>query len=457
MIRPLKFVILIAALALVVGASFAGGRQLRRVAAGPLHRSARLTSLRGEGISGVDLVAASDASDDSSPGETFQTVYQYIKSDYVDRVDNDAKLSNGAVKRMLLSLDDPHTRFLEPAQLKELEDQLNGTYTGIGATVTVVKEQKNGVDYRRLAVVAPAIGGPSDKAGMQPGDLITSVDGKWVIAYDPRSELDGIRNSNKSEAEKKNEVKDLAKRFTEGITLTKALDLLDAKDGKAMELTLERKGSPTPIKVKLTTATVTVDPVEFRSLGGDAAYLRVTEFSNKAAAAIPAALQQAAGKRLVLDLRDNSGGPVSGSEVLPKAAQELLSQLTKGGPVGTVVRKGNTHETIDVAAGAGWRAPIAVLVNGGTANTAELVASVLKEKAGAKLLGSHTFGDSVFEKLVTLRDGTAMTLTAGKLLTSDGQEFAGKGLQPDVAMDAGSPQPGNDPVVDRAASALAGA
>ncbi len=457
MIRPIKYSLFIVALALVVGASFAGGRQLRRVAVGPLHRNARVSSLAGAGLGGVEMVAAAENGDDSTPNETFQTVYQYIKSEYVDRVDNDSKLANGAVRNMLASLDDPYTRYLEPAQLQALESQLNGTYIGIGATVAVVKQKKDDVDYRRLAVIAPAPGGPADQAGVRPGDVITYIDGKWIIAYSPRVDLDRIRNEDKPEAQKRNEVKDLTKRFTEGITLPKALELINAKDAKTLELTLERPGSTTPVKVKVTTATTTVDPVQFRALDDRTAYLRVTEFNDRAAQELNTALSQAAGKRLIVDLRDNSGGPVRGAGSLPPAAVSLLGRLTHGGQIGSVVRKGNVREPITLPSGPGWNGKLVVLINGGTANVAEVVASALKEKAGARLIGEHTFGDSVLQRLVALRDGAAMTLNAGKLLASNGQELTGKGLTPDIAVAAGSPVVENDAAVQRAVSALAGA
>jgi len=135
----------------------------------------------------------------------------------------------------------------------------------------------------------------------------------------------------------------------------------------------------------------------------------------------------------------------------------LLVRLTKGGQVGTVIRQGNVREPINVEAGTGKNEKLVVLVNGGTANIAEIVASALKEKAGASIIGEHTFGDSVFERIVNLRSGIAMTLTAGRLLTADGREFTAKGIQPDIQLSTGGPQSSGDAAIQRALTALGGA
>ncbi|HXG23469.1 MAG TPA: S41 family peptidase, partial [Chthonomonadales bacterium] len=100
---------------------------------------------------------------------------------------------------------------------------------------------------------------------------------------------------------------------------------------------------------------------------------------------------------------------------------------------------------------------LVVLVNRGTANVAELVAAALKEKAGAILMGTPTFGDSIMQKLVPLQNGAAMTVTAGKFLTASGVDFAGKGLTPDVAVAMTGARSTGDAMVQRALSTLGGA
>lgn len=453
MFRPIRSTLVAGGIALVLCAAFAGGRRLRTVAAGPIYERTRLTAL--SGLTGALGLKGGGQGDDTDPGQTFQDVYRYMKSEYVDPIKDEPKLGHGAVRAMLASLDDPKTRFLDPAQVKAVTDQLNGTFSGIGASVAVIKQKKDRLDQRRLAVVAPAPGGPASKAGIRAGDIITHIDGKWVIAYDPRQELDRLNTQSLDEKQFRQRWRDATKRLTEGISLQKALDLLNSKDGTKLALTLERPGVTAPVKVEVSTATLTVEPVEVRDVSPRVAYLRVTQFNARAAQQIAQALEATRGRALIIDLRDNGGGPVASDKPLPPGAAALLGRLARGGPIGSLVRKGPAKEPIVLSGAGAEHRRIAVLVNKGTANVAELVASALKERAGAKLIGAPTFGDPIFQKLVPLRGGAAMTVSAGRMLTASGLEFGDKGLQPDVLVETGGPA-AQDEAVERAARTLAG-
>ena len=455
MIRPIKTALWVCPLAILIAFSFVGGRKLRQVAASPIVENARVTSLPEAKIGGI-LGFGARQGDTGNPAKTFQEIYNYIKEEYVDKVESDAKLSHGALRAMLASLDDPKTRYLEPAQLKALEEQLNGKYTGIGATVSVVKAKKGSIEYRRLAVVAPAPGGPAAQAGVHAGDVITHVDGRWIIAYDPRLELDQIQTKEMTDAEYRKTLKDLTKKITEGVSLPKALEMLSAADGKKIELTVERAGSAAPVKLTMTTSTVNVAPVEVKLISDSVAYLRISHFGPSTADPLAEALKQAGSRSLIIDLRDNPGAPVAADRTLPEGAKVLLAAFTKGGKVGNLVSKGNKSDAITVGGTAANAPKIAVLVNGGTANVSELVASALKERAGATLVGGKTFGDAILQRLVTLKGGGAMTVSAGKYLTANGSDFNGKGLTPDVAV-AGPAGATDDPAVQRAIRVLAGA
>ncbi len=455
MIRPLKTTLLLCPLALLIAFSFIGGRKLRQVAAAPILENARVTSLPEAKIGGI-LGLGARQGDTGNPAKTFQEIYNYIRDEYVDKVESDAKLSHGALRAMLASLDDPRTRYLEPAQLKALEEQLNGKYAGIGATVSVVKAKKGSIEYRRLAVVAPAPGGPAALAGVQPGDVITHVNDRWIIAYDPRLELDQIQTKEMTDAEYRKSLKDLTKKITDGVSLPKALEMLVAADGKKVELTVERVGATAPLKLAMTTSTVTVAPVEVKLISDSVAHIRIPHFGPSTASALTDALKEAGSRSLIIDLRDNPGTPVPADKTLPEAARILLAATTKGGKVGNLALKGNKSDAIIVGGTATSAPKIAVLVNGGTSNVAELVASALKERAGATLVGGKTFGDAILQRLVNLRSGGAMTVSAGKYLTSNGSDFNGKGLQPDITV-TGTAGAANDPAVQRAVSVLAGA
>jgi carboxyl-terminal processing protease len=451
-IRPIKTTLFIAPVLLGVWASFACGQLLRRTTAPAVETRVRLSSLPESGAGTGDILGV--AQQDGDPARTFNEVLAYVKGEYVDRIEDDKKLGFGAVKTMLLSLDDPKTRFLDPTQRKQLLDQLNGEFPGIGAVIAVVKQKKGPIDERRLAVVAPVPGGPADKAGLRPGDIVTEIDGHWIIAYDPRLDLDQLHVASSDDPEYRKAFKVAAKKLTDGVTLPKALEQLTAKDGKTYTLTIERAGETAPVKASITTATTKLDPVEYKVLHSGVGYLRVTQFNDHATEAFNAALANAKEKSLIVDLRNNAGGPVTGRDNgAYGSALALLSKLSPSGQIGTLIRAGNKQEPINLTGGTAKSYKISVLVNGGTSNLAELVASGLKDKAGAKIVGSSTFGDSVYQKLVELQKGSGMTITAGKILTAHGVDFTSKGLQPDVAVTGGGPQ-SSDAVVERALSAL---
>jgi len=470
-----KFALFLLCLALVY-VSFAGGQRLRDVVVGPIPNNTRVSALPEAFRGNVEVAQTPDQEDENSPAETFREVLRYVKSEYVERIEDDTKLGFGAVRAMLVSLDDPKTRFLEPAQRKQLENQINGQFTGIGAVVSIIKRKRGDIEERRLGVVAPAPGGPADKAGLRAGDIITEIDGHWVIAYDPRRDLARLqqavpgsgqaapaqggttgRTPEIDEKEYQKALKDAAKLLTDGITLPKALEQITMAAGKKLTLTLERPGAQGPIKVTVDAGPSLLEPVLFKALNDRVAYLRVTQFNDRATEAFTSALTSAKQKALILDLRDNAGGPVTDSRGgAYHSALTLLGRLTKGGQVALVVRKGARRDPIKVTPSGNGSYKIAVLVNRGTANLAEMVAAALKEKAGAVLIGGQTFGDATMQKLVGLRNGAALTLSTGKFLTAGGLDFS-KGLKPDVPMSTSGPRASDDPVVERAVNALTGA
>jgi carboxyl-terminal processing protease len=437
-------------------ASFVYGQSLRQsVSASP--RPARLdnrvSSLPQSGIGGT---ASTDDFDpgDVPPDETFKEVLRYVRGDYVEKVEDEKKLGFGAVRSMLASLDDPKTRFLDPAQRRQFIDQMNGQYSGIGASLAVIKQRKGtgktAIEQRRLAIAAPIPGGPAATSGLLSGDIITEIDGKWVIAYDPRLEYEpqstesddapaGGRTTGGAESPK-------------GLSLPKALELLSTSEGKVITLTVERPGTAQPLKVSVAAGRGTAEPAEFRQVDSRTGYLRITQFNDRATEQFSTALASARVSSLVVDLRDNVGGAVTSRKTgALGSALSLLGKLSGPGQVGTVLRRGNGSEPLNSVTVSTGRYKLAVIVNGGTSNIAELVAATLRERAGATVVGARTFGDSAYQKLVELRDGAGMTVTTGKLLTSKGMDFSGKGIVIDVPMSVGEPR-SNDAAVLRATS-----
>jgi carboxyl-terminal processing protease len=426
-------------------------QQLSALPVASAHPGARLTSLQ-EYSPKQSATAASDHSDVTSPVsmdlmQLFYSVFKHVERHHVDYTAEQAKpMAYGAVRAMLQSLNDPNTRFLEPDEAKWLQEATKGTYGGIGAALTVARRVTDGIERRELTVIAPLPGSPAEKAGLQPGDVITEIDGKWVIAYDLFREVQrsGARGSELVKA-----LEEARKRVQAGLHLRKALNTLTNKEQPPVTLTV-RRGNNT-LKLKVAPSVVTVEPVTYRLMPGGVGYLRIVQFNEQTPARLKTALAGLGNnlQGLVIDLRNNPGGSL-------EAATQVAAMLVRSPSLALIEsRHGDSKRRQPVSLNANPRikASIVVLMNRGTANVAELLAVLLRDKAGAKLVGERTFGDGLLQTLVPLPDGSAFTMTTGKLLTWSGGDFHGKGVYPTIAAPT-APKQGQDLALEKAVNLL---
>jgi carboxyl-terminal processing protease len=363
-------------------------------------------------------------------------VARLVRAWYVDPItpEKETAMARGTVKGMLDSLSDPDSHFLDPGEKKLLDDASSGRFHGIGAILSLRSENNNGLATARIVVISAMPGSPAATAGLKPGDSITHVDGKWVISYNPFTTPEITKatkawlNREITDTEFKKISNDALDKRKNGITIADSLELLSAKDKGEISMTVDRPGENTPVEFKKVALGLTrVDPVSTKVLGHGIQYVRISQFNTNAAtqfsARLNAALKSGAKpKAIVIDLRDNPGGQID-------AAKKISSKLTGGGLFATIQEKGR-KTAIRTEKTHGLGLPVVVLVNGGTANVAELVASDLKDNAGASIVGTKTFGDGLAQTPLTLKDGSEAVLTTGKLLTSKGYDFNGKGLNP---------------------------
>ena len=404
--------------------------------------------------------ADGDPSDDmvgDGPGATFENVYRLVKARYVDPLPSDSKMAHGAAAAMIASLQDPDSRFMEAPEIAELGSEANGTYHGIGAALAVkrIGHAKTAdlpayTEYR-LAVIAPVPGSPAEKAGLLPGDVITAVNGQWVyndkFVYDQTKALKALQDDapafNKT-------VTALQKKIDDSVSLNEAQTKLDDPAAKTISLSVSRVGAPQPLAMTLDTSSpTTVSPIISRSLPGGIGYIRIVQFTPGAEKDFADVLAGFGtdSKGLILDLRDTLGG----LRAQPEVGAAIAAKLTSAPALGYIETKGKKVQPIALTANAPITCPLAVLVNGGTDNTAELLAAAL-QSGGAKLVGSKTFGDAGDVKLITLRDGSGFTMTVGKLMTVSRAQFGGIGIKPDVPV---SNTAGDEPL-NRAISLLSG-
>ena len=318
-------------------------------------------------------------------------VLEIVNANYVDpnAVKYDA-LARSAIHGMVDSLD-PHSEFLESDDNKELEEELDGEFGGIGIQVEMR-------DHRAI-VIAPMPGTPGERAGIQRGDEIVGIDGHPV---NEKTLMDDI-------------VKELRGKPKTAVGLT----LFRASSQKRIELHLIRE----VIKVESITAA--------RVLPDGIGYIRLAQFSEHTGDQFDSALDGLIKKgigSLVIDLRDNPGGIID-------AAVEVAEPFFKKGELIVYTQGRSAADREDYRAdteGEPLALPIAVLINSGSASAAEIVTGALKDTGRAVIVGERSFGKGSVQTLFKLKNGEGLRLTTARYYTPSGVSIHEKGIEPQV-------------------------
>jgi carboxyl-terminal processing protease len=319
----------------------------------------------------------------------FGQVLERVRADYVDPVKT-STLIDHALDGMLSGLD-PHSGYMDAKQWHEMQLETEGHFGGLGMTVTG--------EGGTLKVVAPIDGTPAARAGIMPGDLITSVDGKTI----------------------------------EGLTLQDAVDKLRGPPQTQVRLTIKRTGIDTPIVLTLTREIIQMEVVKSRR-EGDIGYVRLSVFNDDTDRDLRAALtglHKSGGKLagLVIDLRNNPGG------LLDQAIAVADDFLNSGEIVSTRGRlSDDDHAWYAKPGDLGAGLPIVVLINDGSASASEIVAGALQDDRRAVLLGTRSFGKGSVQTLYPLDNDGAIRLTTARYYTPDGRSIQGQGIIPDVVV-----------------------
>jgi carboxyl-terminal processing protease len=300
------------------------------------------------------------------------------------------QLDRAAVEGMLKALGDRWSTYFQPSEFSSFQAGLDGRYSGIGVWL---RSAQDGEVY--LGSVQP--GSPADEAGLVPGDRLLVVDGHAVG----------------------------------DLTLSKVAEKLRGAAGTELRLRVERDGRP--VTVSLVRDDLASDDVEVARLKGDVEVVRVTAFTRGVGAAVRKAVAstgaagQPASAGVVLDLRGNPGG-------LLTEAVEVASAFLDGGAVVSYEKRGEPLHHLDAIGTGDTTVPLVVLVDGGTASAAEVVAAALQDRNRAVVVGSRTYGKGSVQEPRSLSDGSAIELTVGRYLTPSGRSLDGVGIEPDVAV-----------------------
>jgi len=331
-------------------------------------------------------------------------ILERVKLEYVDPVD-DHQLMENAVRGLVSGLD-PYSAYLDRDEYNEIRVSTSGSYPGIG--VEVAPEQDG------IKVLRPIADSPAERAGLRSGDVIVRIDDSPV-----QSDVDA------------------------------AIDQMRGPAGTQVKLSVRRPGAEQVVDLALERAQVEVHSVSAALLEPGYGYLRITSFSDTTAQDVTRALTNLLATRrgvalrgLVIDLRNNPGG------VLDSAVEVADAFLDSGTIVTADGRTPDARFRMDATPGelvAGAR--IAVLVNGGSASAAEILAGALRDNGRAVLVGRRTYGKGSVQTVIPLADGRALKLTTSHYATPSGAKIDQHGIDPDLEVQ-GPDEPPDDAATD---------
>lgn len=320
----------------------------------------------------------------------FWSVWDKVHSNYLKRKDvDDTKLIYGAINGLVDSLGDPNSNFFEPERADKFNQELSGSFFGIGAELG----KKDGF----IVILAPLPDSPAEKIGLRSKDKILAVDGKPII----------------------------------GLSVEETVLMIRGERGTDVTLTILRDSFDKPKDFIITRDKIVIPSVSKKMIGDRIGYLKIYNFSgenmliNFYLSAYAIALNNP--KAIILDMRDNPGGYF-------EYAIDIAGWFIPKGEV-IVLEKdadGNIQTYRSEGSGAFSEIPVIVLVNSGSASASEIVAGALRDQNKSKLVGEKTFGKGSVQELMKISNGSMLKLTISEWLTPKRISISENGLIPDV-------------------------
>lgn len=329
----------------------------------------------------------------------FWEVWDRLEKNYIDKKALDRnQMVLGAIQGMVASLGDPYTAFLKPSENKELKEDLNGSFEGVGIQL--------GYKENQLAVIAPLTGTPAYKAGVKAGDLILKIDDQP----------------------------------TTGISADEAMRKIRGPKGTKVKLSLMHTDEKEPYEVEIVRDTIVVPSVEVEFVTTETqkrteaqkviAHLKLMKFGDRTAEEWDKAVGEIANHKpsvsgVILDLRNNPGGYLTGSVF-------IASEFVGSGVIVQQEHANGTKETFSVnRPGRILNQPLVVLINEGSASASEIVAGALQDYKRAKIVGTKSFGKGTIQEAEDLPGGAGLHITTARWLLPQGGSIDKKGITPD--------------------------
>ena len=349
------------------------------------------TALVGAGIFGGRYVLSNkDHAVNQESVQKAKTIESLIDKYYLDQIDND-ELESYLYKGLMAGLGDPYSTYYTAEEYKELTEDTEGVYRGIG--VTMQKDVSTGA----VTVVKCFEGAPGAESGLKPQDQLVKVNGEDITDKE----------------------------------LSEVVKMIKTSESDTVTLTILREGESDYREVEVTLDTVEAPMVEHEMLDDKIGYITINQFAETTASQYETALEDLNNQgmeRLIVDVRDNPGG------LLTSVCDVLDSMLPEELLVYTEDKNGKKSE-YNATGTDQFDKPMVVLVNGNSASAAEIFSGALQDYKVAKLVGTTTFGKGIVQQIFNLSDGSAVKMTISKYYTPSGRCIHGTGLEPDVEMD----------------------
>ena len=349
------------------------------------------TALVGAGIFGGRYALSNkDHAVNQESVQKAKTIESLIDKYYLDQIDND-ELDSYLYKGLMAGLGDPYSTYYTAEEYKELTEDTEGVYRGIG--VTMQKDVSTGA----VTVVKCFEGAPGAEAGLQPQDQLVKVNGEDITDKE----------------------------------LSEVVKMIKTSESDTVTLTILREGESDYREVEVTLDTVEAPMVEHEMLDDKIGYITINQFAETTASQYETALEDLNNQgmeRLIVDVRDNPGG------LLTSVCDVLDSMLPEELLVYTEDKNGKKSE-YNATGTDQFDKPMVVLVNGNSASAAEIFSGALQDYKVAKLVGTTTFGKGIVQQIFNLSDGSAVKMTISKYYTPSGRCIHGTGLEPDIEVD----------------------
>lgn len=360
-------------------------------------------------LSPEDAIIINKQGDTTIDFSLFWKVWEILKDKYVDKSALDAReLFYGAIDGMLAATGDPYTTFFSPAENREFNEDISGTFEGIGAEM--------GMKDDIITIIAPLEGMPAEKAGLLSGDKVIKIDDVVSSSY----------------------------------SLDEAVKHIRGPKGTEVKLTIFRSGEEETRDVIIKRGLILVKSVRFEMKDG-VAYIRVNRFGDDTEAGFKDAVKQLRdnkAERLVIDMRNNPGGFLD-------TAVEMASLMLPAGQI-VVMEEDGSGKRIELKARGGdvlSSLPTVILINEGSASASEILAGALREnRDNVRLVGKKSFGKGSVQELVSVTKETAVKITIARWLTPKGNQIHNVGITPDAEVGITSEDRENkrDPQLDKA-------